>query len=185
MTSNMNSNWPPSYTAYGITLSPLSQDMIETVRQWRNDPKIAELMLDKSHITAEQQQTWFDGLQGDTSRAYWVAYFKDEPIGVASLMHICYDSSSAEPGLYIYPEKYRNNIVPFCLAFALNDFAFQQLSLNVLWGKIYETNQSSMRFHQTCGYHQYDTKADGLMLVKLLKDDYEIAKKPIARYIRY
>ncbi|MEH6733302.1 MAG: UDP-4-amino-4,6-dideoxy-N-acetyl-beta-L-altrosamine N-acetyltransferase [Shewanella sp.] len=185
MTHNISSNWPPSYTAYGITLSPLSQDMIETVRKWRNAPQIADLMLDKSHITAEQQQAWFDGLQGDTSRAYWVTHFKGEPIGIASLINICHNSGQAEPGMYVYPKQYKNNIVPFCIGFALNDFAFEQLKLTMLFGKIYSDNTASLRFHKKCGYNEYDVSSSELIKVNLTVSDYQIAKKPIARFIRY
>ncbi|VEE63433.1 pseudaminic acid biosynthesis N-acetyl transferase [Shewanella putrefaciens] len=206
------SEWPPKYKAYGVTLTPLSSEMLEMVRQWRNDPTIADLMLDKTHITEEMQCAWFAKLQGDQTRAYWVAYFKDEAIGVASLVNI--SQHSAEPGMYIYPERYRNNIVPFCVAFALNDLAFDVLGMKTLFGKIYSENQISMRFHLKCGYHIYNaavenirnqeqtdsftgshakirwsrpvpTEQSNLVYVRLSHDAYTHARDPLARFIRY
>jgi UDP-4-amino-4,6-dideoxy-N-acetyl-beta-L-altrosamine N-acetyltransferase len=158
------SEWPSEYQAYGVTLTPLSSDMLETVRQWRNDPIIADLMLDKTYITAEMQQAWFTKLQGDKTRAYWVAYFKGEAIGVASLVNIDDTRQTAEPGMYVYPERYRNNIVPFCIAFAINDLAFNVLGMKTLLGKIYPDNQASMRFHLKCGYQVDDAVSSTLQI---------------------
>jgi len=48
---------PLCFSRYGITLKELQRDEIEMVRQWRNDPKIAGLMLDQTHITEEMTKT--------------------------------------------------------------------------------------------------------------------------------
>lgn len=176
--------WPPQYQAYGVTLKPISEADLEMVRQWRNDPSIANLMLDKINITTEMQQHWYSTLIDDQGRAYWVAYFKQQPIGVASLNKINHVKKSAEPGMYIYPEHYRNNIVPFCVAFALNDFAFEVLKLSVLYGKIYPSNDASVRFHQKCGYQCYQHDAE-LDLYQLTPEQYLAARNPIAHFIRY
>lgn len=183
MTSELT-QWPPDYQAYGVTLKPIGAADLEMVRQWRNDPSIATLMLDKTEITSQMQQQWFAGLVGDHNRAYWVVYFKQQPIGVASLSNINRSSNTAEPGMYIYPEHYRNNIVPFCVAFALNDFAFDVLKLTTLYGKIYPSNTASVRFHEKCGYRCYQHTAE-LDLYQLTAEHYGIAKAPIAHFIRY
>ncbi|MCC5854448.1 MAG: UDP-4-amino-4,6-dideoxy-N-acetyl-beta-L-altrosamine N-acetyltransferase [Idiomarina sp.] len=177
-------NWPPAFQRYGIRLKPLSKDDLERVRQWRNSSDIAQHMLDQTHITHEMQLKWFAGLQGDQTRAYWVAWFKDEPIGVASLTAIHHDAGTVEPGMYIYPEQYRNNIVPFCVAFALNDVAFEELQLSCLKGKIFEDNDASKRFHEKCGY-RYTGRDDNLLFYELNYDDYVAARAPLARFIRY
>lgn len=182
--SLQTTTWPGEYQSYGVTLKPIGIADLEMVRQWRNDPFIASLMLDKTEITSQMQQLWFTGLMGDQSRAYWVAYFKQLPIGVASLTNIDLVNKTAEPGMYIYPEQYRNNIVPFCVAFALNDFAFDVLKLTTLYGKIYPDNHASVRFHQKCGYRCYQ-HTDELDLYQLTADHYMTAKAPIAHFIRY
>lgn len=182
--SSQELQWPPQYQAYGVTLKPINAADLEMVRQWRNDPSIANLMLDKTNITTEMQQHWYSGLIDDPSRAYWVVYFKQQPIGVASLSKINQIKKSAEPGMYIYPQQYRNNIVPFCVAFALNDFAFEVLKLTILYGKIYPSNDASVRFHQKCGYRCYQHQ-DELDLYQLTPEQYQAARAPIAHFIRY
>lgn len=182
------------FRRYGITLKPLTTDMLETVRQWRNDPEIAKHMLDQTYITEAMQRRWFEKLEHDNSRRYWVIWFKDQAIGVASLVSIQHDASWAEPGMYIYPDQFRNNIVPFCAAFALNDFAFERLKLQTLVGKIYQSNAASVRFHEKSGYVEMPqdwplkipkVEEQGLQYYLLTQNAYEAAKAPIARFIRY
>jgi len=187
------------YAKYGVTLKPLSADMLEMVREWRNDPEISQHMLTQDYISADQQRDWYAKIARQTSVIYWVVWFKGEPIGVASLTAIDQERGIAEPGMYIYPEQYRNNIVPFCVAFALNDFAFQELNLKLLIGKIFEDNAASLRFHEKTGYRPVANevqrefglaevtmhKGQKLYWFTLSRDDYETAKAPIARFIRY
>lgn len=191
------------FQRYGVTLKPLTADMLEQVRKWRNLPEIAQHMLDQRTISAAQQQAWFEHLAGDQSRFYWVVWFKEEAIGVVSLLNINQQTKMAEPGMYIVPERYRNNIVPFCVAFALNDYAFEELGLEQLLGKIFADNEASLRFHETSGYVQtgqrqfvplqastvstekVTTTTKCLLDFVLTKDAYYAARAPIARFIRY
>lgn len=173
------------FERYGITLSRLHADELEMVRQWRNDPKIASLMLDQTYITTEMQQAWFARLQTSTTACYYVASFRQQPIGVASLTAIDLQAGTAEPGMYIYPDEYRSNLVPFCVAFALNDLAFEGFGLTRLYGKIFATNTASVRFHEACGYHRYAEQADGLGRYLLELPAYLLARDKISRFIRY
>lgn len=171
---------------YGVSLSKFIESDIEMVRQWRNTPKISQQMLDKTYITEKQQQTWYQRLIQDESQQYFLAYFKEQAIGVVSLTKIDLLGGTAEPGMYIYNDDFINNIVPFCVAFALNDFAFEELQLKRLYGKIYHTNRASIRFHEASGYQvdKHDENT-GLQLIHLDKQAYDLAKQKITHFIRY
>lgn len=173
------------FTRYGVTLRSLQADELEMVRQWRNDPAIASLMLDQTYITSEMQQAWFARLQHSTTACYLVAHFRDQPIGVASLTAIDRGQGSCEPGMYIYPEAFRHNLVPFCVAFALNDLAFETFGLSRLDGKIFADNQPSLRFHEACGYRRTGGEQEGLIRFALTPDDYYPARDKLSRFIRY
>lgn len=180
----------PLFQRYGVTLKPLTADDLEMVRHWRNSPEIAQHMIDQTHISKAMQRDWFNGLCDDHSRIYWVAWFKEQPIGVVSLVNIDKIAGTAEPGMYIYPSHYRNNIVPFCVAFILNDYAFEEIGLSLLLGKIFTDNESSIRFHEKCGYVSVTIttetiKSKQLMHYELTAENYALAKQPIARFIRY
>lgn len=181
----MSTNWPPAFERYGIKLVGITSDDLEMVRHWRNSPQISQHMLDQRYISAEQQQTWFQGLQGDSSRAYWVAYFKDQPIGVGSLLAIDHEKGSCEPSIYVYPEQYRSNIVPFFVAFALNDMAFFELGLNRLDAIVLSNNSAALRFNIKCGYQQLGELTPGQIAMTLEPEAYIAARDPLARFIRY
>ncbi len=171
---------------YGVGLSRFVESDIEMVRQWRNSPKISQQMLDKTYISETQQQAWYQRLREDESQQYFLAFFKDQAIGVVSLIKIDRLSGTAEPGMYIYNDDFINNIVPFCVAFALNDFAFEALQLTRLLGKIYLSNSASIRFHKASGYQvdNIDEKRC-LQLMHLDKSTYDLAKQKITKFIRY
>ena len=84
-----------SYERYGVQLRRLQADELELVRQWRNDPKIASQMLDQTFITPQMQQAWFERLQSSDRACYYVAWFRQQPIGVASLTAIDWQSGTA------------------------------------------------------------------------------------------
>lgn len=173
------------FSRYGITLREFTRDDIEMVRQWRNDPKISSLMLDQTYITEEMQQRWFARISQSDTDYYFIAEFKDQPIGVASLTAIDRREGSCEPGMYIYADEYRNNIVPFAVAFALNDLAFETFQLTTLHGKIFTENQASIRFHEACGYQSHGVASAGLQFYRLTTEHYIPARDKLARFIRY
>lgn len=181
--------WPPQFSRYGVTLAPIQSSQLEMIRHWRNDPCIANLMLSTAYISAEQQQQWFTNIRNDHKQAYWVIYFRDEAIGVASLQHINQDMGSAVPGLYIYPTKYKQNLVPFCAAFALNDIAFELMGLERLRSIVLASNIAALRFNQQCGYENTSTEEtpDGRQWQwqSLSHSAFAAAKPAITRFIRY
>lgn len=183
--SNNKPTWPPKFERYGVTLAPIEYEHLEMIRHWRNSPSIKKYMLDQREITQEQQQAWYHGLTDDRSRVYWLIIFKSTPIGVASILGMDNATNSGEPGLYIYPEQYRSNIVPFCVAFALNDMAFFELGLKRLDAIVLSENSAALRFNLKCGYQQLGERTPGEIAMTLAPEAYKVARDPLARYIRY
>ncbi|GGC07624.1 hypothetical protein GCM10011352_37370 [Marinobacterium zhoushanense] len=176
---------PIKFERYGIRLESLDKNDIEMVRQWRNDPKISSLMLNQEYISSEMQQLWFERIRRAEDQCYMLAYFKGEPIGAASLIAIDPEAGSCEPGLYVYVDKYRNNIVPFCMAFALNDLAFEVFGMNRLYANVLDGNDAALRFNETMGYQRCSSDIKGVSRFRLEHEAYLAARDKIARFIRY
>ncbi|MBR9884475.1 MAG: GNAT family N-acetyltransferase [Oceanospirillales bacterium] len=176
---------PIHFERYGMCLDSLQQQDIERVRQWRNDPKISSLMLDQTHITQEMQQRWFERMSEAEDQCYLLARFKGEPVGVGSLIAIDPVAKVCEPGLYVYPDEYRGNIVPFCLAFALNDLAFERFELERLYARVLDENIAAIRFNQAMGYEHREDLGGGVGLYSVERGPYIAARDKIARFIRY
>ena len=176
---------PGAFQRYGVTLRPLQVDDLEMVRAWRNDPSIASMMVDQSYITSEQQAAWFTRIRSSPRHFIFVAHFRDEAIGVASLTLSAEHMGEAEPALYIAHERYRHNLVPFCVVFALLDFAFEQLALTRLNARVFAHNVAARRFNASCGYQPSSPEGDGLNSYQLVPADYYAARTKISRFIRY
>lgn len=173
-----------SFARYGVELKPIQAEQIEMVRQWRNTPRIRKLMLQSEPISQAQQARWYSAMVNDPAQVYFVVYFKSQPIGVGSLTAIDTQTKDCEPGMYIYDETYQCNIIPFSVAFALNDIAFEVLGLTTLHGKIFQSNQASLRFHKACGYKV--TEDDGeLVRLALTPSHYAPAKQKLMRFMRF
>lgn len=175
----------PPFERYGISLQPLQASHLEMVRQWRNDPKISAMMLDQRLITPQMQADWFASISASSRHFCFVAYFRHAPIGFASLTRLADQPEVAEPGLYIYDDRYRGNLVPFCVVFALLDYAFEQLALQRLVARVFDYNQPALRFNAACGYKPVLPLHEGLNAYELSPSDYIQARTKLSRFIRY
>ena len=72
-----------------LRLSRLTIDDIETVRNWRNDPRISRFMPAKGFITPEKQLEWFKSINNNNNY-YFIIAFDDRKIGLAEAKKIDY-----------------------------------------------------------------------------------------------
>ncbi len=173
------------FSRYGVTLTPIVEDELEMVRGWRNDPKIASQMVDQTFITPEMQRAWFARLAASDRDVTCVARFRGEPIGVASLGRMDRDAGTCEPGVYVFDDRYRGNLVPFCLGFAMTDLAFEHFGLARLHAKVMAENAAALRFNAAMGYVTVREDDAGLIHIELEYAPYVAARARITRFIRW
>lgn len=170
---------------YHVKLMQLRREDLEMVRQWRNDPKIQQFMLSQSQITSEQQQAWFEKINSDPRHIQFVIYYKDVPIGAANLKVILGDSLQnaqvIEPGLYIYDDKYRANLLAFAPTLLLNDYCFDTLMAQKLRAVVKKDNIAALNYNQKLGYQVI--KDGDLVEIELDKLNYEKVSKPLKRLL--
>jgi UDP-4-amino-4,6-dideoxy-N-acetyl-beta-L-altrosamine N-acetyltransferase len=181
---------PSSINKYGIELRQLASSEIELVRQWRNHPEVAQYMISQQQITQEQQQQWFEKLQHSDDQQVFVAYYKDNPIGVANCKALNGEplttASQIEPGVYMAPDsRYRGTIMAFAPAVALNEALFEYTACNQLIAHVIHSNRGAIRFNQTMGYEQIPTEQKDLVRMQLTEDNFLKAKEKIARLLRF
>ena len=75
---------------YDVSLELLTENKIEMVRQWRNDPKIQQYMEYRETITPEMQKKWFDKLNNGKDNFYFIIQYKGEDIGLINVKDIAY-----------------------------------------------------------------------------------------------
>jgi len=136
---------------YGVVLSRLTEDKIELVRNWRNDPKISQYMEFKDFITPEMQKKWFDKINNDKNY-FFILLVDNKEIGLINVRDIDYILAEGEAGIYIYDDEYLNSSIPFQATFCLYDFCFKVLKLNRLLAHILKDNKRAIKYNKMMGY---------------------------------
>jgi RimJ/RimL family protein N-acetyltransferase len=138
-------------TKYGVTLRRLTEDKIEMVRNWRNDPKISQYMEYKEYITPEMQKKWFKKID-NKNNLFYIIVFQNKEIGVINIKEIDYLAGCGEAGIYIYDDDSIKTDVSFRAIICLYDYFFEILKLNKIFAHIMNTNLVSIYFNKIIGY---------------------------------
>lgn len=136
---------------YGVVLRRLTEDKIELVRKWRNDPKIQQYMEYREYITEEMQKAWFHKINNDNNYYFIIEYHCRE-VGLINIKNIDFEKKSGEPGIFIWDEEYLNTDVPMRASFCQGDFVWGTLKLESQRIHILRTNTRAIRYNQFFGF---------------------------------
>lgn len=168
---------------YDITLTRLTEDKLEMVRNWRNDPKISQYMEFKDYITPEMQINWFHKINNDNNY-YFIIEFDGKEIGLSNLRDIDYKKGVGEGGIFIYDDDYLNSTVSFQAILCLNDFGFENLNLKQMLAHIRQDNKRAIKYNLILGYVKQPGQEDILnQLYTLSADDYFKARNKIIKFL--
>jgi RimJ/RimL family protein N-acetyltransferase len=168
-------------TNYGVTLSRLTEDKIELVRNWRNDPKIVQYMEFKEYITPEMQLNWFNKINNENNY-FFIIEFEGKEIGLINVKNIDYEEKAGEGGIFIYDDNYLNSDISFRSILCMTDFCFETLLLKRLIAHVLKNNKRAIQFNKLLGYQIADNQDDiQNQLYNLSKEEYSIKKEKIKR----
>lgn len=136
---------------YGVTLRRLTEDKIEMIRNWRNDPKIAQYMEYKEYISPEMQKKWFDKINNDNNY-YFLIVVDNKEIGLINIRDIDYEKREGEGGIYIYDDEYLNSDISFRSVLLLFDFGFEKLGLEQITAHVLKSNKRAIKYNIAIGY---------------------------------
>jgi len=166
---------------YGVVLTRLTEEKIELVRNWRNDPKISQYMEFKEYITPEMQINWFRRIDNENN-FYFIIEFEKKEIGLINVRDIDYNEKVGEGGIFIYDDDCLNSDLSFRVGVLLNDFCFETLKLEKLKAHILNNNKRAIQFNKMFGYKIVDGQDDvNNQLYYLLRSDYIEKKERIIR----
>lgn len=135
-------------------LRPLTADYLETVRQWRNSPAVAQYMYTTDEITAEQQQAWWARVEHDPTVRYWLIYHQDRPVGVANLYAISQRNRSCYWAFYLGDESLQGSGLGAKVELAVLEYVFEELKLNKLCCEVLSTNEKVVTLHEKFGFRR-------------------------------
>lgn len=157
---------------YGIKLIRLTEDHIETLRQWRNDEKISRYMEFREYITPEMQQRWFAGLD-PLNDFYFMIEYQGQLVGMIHCSDIDWQKGTGNAGLFIYNSDLQSTHVPVLASLAMVDAFFGLTRLNTMFAKVMKGNLAAERYNTNLGFQKLpDQEELAFQEYELDKDDY-------------
>lgn len=91
-----------------VTFRFIEERDLETIRQWRNSPRIACNMFSSGVITEEQQRGWYESVCRGERGSCWFVESDGQPVGYASLARAEHSEDTYEFGLYVGNQVFTN-----------------------------------------------------------------------------
>ena len=138
-----------------IYLETLSEDHLETLLQWRNNPDNQLAYREYRVLTMEDQYRWFKQIMSDNTSCHFVIkpYELDEIIGTVSLTHIHPAYNSAEFGIIIADNNFRGSGYGLDSLQTIIKYGFEELNLNRIWCEVFQNNQA-INLYTKLGFKQ-------------------------------
>ena len=136
-----------------IQLTKLTLEDIELVRNWRNSKEVAPYMYTEEHITAEDQEKWFQGLNEDTTR-YWIISYQGKKLGTVYITGINRTLQSCYWGFYLGDSSVRGVGVGAKVEYKVLEYVFGELNLNKLRCEVFVENDKVIKMHEKFGFRR-------------------------------
>ena len=168
-------------TNYGVTLVRLTEDKVELVRNWRNDPKIAQYMEFREFITPEMQLNWFHKIDNEQNY-FFILEYEGKEVGLINVKDIDTEIGEGEAGIFIYDDEYLNSDLSFKSCLCLSEFCFDILQLKRMKAHILNDNKRAIQFNKFLGYKIAENQ-EGILnqLYYLTKEDFDLKKEKLIR----
>ena len=155
-----------------VQLIRLSEDHLESVRNWRNSDAVRLCMEYKDIITREMQIEWFRSIDNLTN-FYFVINFKGINGGLINISQIDYKNNSAHSGLFLAEGHFRNTPIPILASLSLLKFGFDMLGLNEIFAKVGVNNKTAYEYNTAFGFSFMKHLNEGFDLLKIDKNSFE------------
>ncbi|MFC4700526.1 UDP-4-amino-4,6-dideoxy-N-acetyl-beta-L-altrosamine N-acetyltransferase [Glaciecola siphonariae] len=129
--------------------SPLKKDLLEQVWHWRNKEDVRRNMHNSSLITWDEHLQWFERLQQDNTRRFFIFYQNNRPIGVLNFHQR--GPSQLEWGCYLGETK----VWPgsgLLLEIAALDYASTVKHIDTLYAEVLSFNTGVLKMHKLFEY---------------------------------
>jgi UDP-4-amino-4,6-dideoxy-N-acetyl-beta-L-altrosamine N-acetyltransferase len=130
---------------------PLQKEQLELVWQWRNSPRIMQNMHNSSPVKWQEHLTWFERLQSDNTRQFYIFLQNQRPIGVLNFSDM--DTPTPEWGCYLG----ETNVWPgsgIMLELAALDFTASHSQFSHLLAQVLSFNNAANKMHKVFEYEQ-------------------------------
>ncbi len=136
---------------YGIILSRIREEDIETVRNWRNDPVVVANYEFREYITPEMQKAWFESIS-NIHNIYTIIEYNGEQVGVVNLKHIDWEKQTGEGGIFIPDRRHHETPVPSIVTFMTTELMMDLFRFSEARAHVLRDNKPNQAFVKQLGY---------------------------------
>jgi len=137
---------------------PLQKQQLELVWQWRNSPRIMQNMHNSAPVKWLEHCAWFEKLEADNSRQFYVFLQNQRPVGVLNFSDM--NTSTPEWGCYLG----ETNVWPgsgIILELAALDFSAEHDQFSHLLAQVLSFNNAANKMHKVFEYEQISLEKGG------------------------
>jgi len=158
---------------------------------WRNDPFIRSKMLNQKKISHKEHFVWYKNLLRNKNQKSYIIYYKDTPIGVASIKEIDLINQTCTWGFYIANNTFR--YLAILVEYEFIDLIFKNMKVRKIWGETLSSNKRILRIHKYLGFAIEGTYKEHIkvknrfydvILTSLFKKDWNTSKKKLLLKLR-
>ncbi len=128
---------------------------VETIRAWRNHPKVRQVSLNTAEITADEHQGWWSAVSTNPTRRVLIFSYHDRPCGVVNFADVAPDGDS-EWGFFLdtdgLDERAESLAAWMELEKAAVAYGFDQLALASMGGWTLAWNTQVLALHRRFGF---------------------------------
>ena len=148
-----------------MSLRTAAEPDVETIRRWRNHPKVRGASIITVEITPTMHREWWNRVSHDPSSRVLMFEHRGTPAGVVIFKDI--ENGSAEWGFFVDVEQRSHVAAWIALERAAVAYAFDVLGLTTLGGRTLAWNKAVLELHSRNGFvavpeRGYTTEIDGV-----------------------
>ena len=153
-------------------LRDATDDDVDTIREWRNHPKVRGSSIWTAYITTEGHAAWWDAVCRDARRRVLVFSYRDIPCGVVTFNDHDRAAGTAEWGFFLDVDglEARGQLMPAWIELekAAIAYGFDVLGLKSMGGRTLAWNTPVLNLHRRLGFidvpeRSYTTSIEGEM----------------------
>ncbi|MDB9972523.1 UDP-4-amino-4,6-dideoxy-N-acetyl-beta-L-altrosamine N-acetyltransferase [Oceanospirillaceae bacterium] len=174
-----------------IKLRPLKKKHLDMVFEWRNRIDVRKNMYTSHEITKEEHLSWFERIDIDTTKSYFIFELDNKPCGVIGFVDINLISKSSSWAFYSGDTASRG--VGSLMEITALDYAFKEMELEKLYCEVLEFNDPVIKFHKKHGFkqegifkkhHFFEGKFWDVHRLAIFKNDWEKCRGEIVNRIK-
>lgn len=151
-----------------FSIRPIKFDDKNLILQWRNSEHIRFNMYNDHIISQDEHDIWFSKTLVDTSVAYLIFQYNENPIGLIYFTKIDCFHSHCYWGFYLGERDVPRGVGSVMEFFAM-DYAFSSIKIRKLCCEVFAFNESVIKLHEKFGF----VREGRLVKHYLKKENYE------------